>query len=158
MGEKICIDTVPDRSAELKLVVGNWWRERDARLLPGEAGGVTVFEILYEDGCRYFGYTDKGVLERLAELSSGLVDVRSDGFVSEHCRQLAYVVRSVETNLDRGEARKLQELLVAEAPDEGLRIDGTTVMSPDCWLKEGDDGVEVMSFSERAKTMSGGSN
>ena len=136
----------------------DWWLEGDAGLLPGEVGGVTVFEILYEDGCRYFGYTEMSVFKRLAELSDGLVDVRSNGFVSEHCRHMPYVVRCVASNLDRGGARELRELLVAEAPDGGLKIDGTTVTSPACRLQEGDDGVEVMSFEEWAKTMSGGFN
>ena len=156
MVETLAIDGVPDSLAEMNLAARDWWLGDDARLLPGEVGGVTVFEILYEDGCRYFGYTGKSVLERLAELSNGLVDVRSNGFVSEHCRQLAYVMRCVASNLDQGGARELRELLVAEAPDEDLRIDGTTVMSPACRLKEGDDGVEVMSFAEWAKTTSGG--
>ena len=131
-------------------VARDWWYDDGGRLLPGEAG-VTVFEILYQDGCRYFGFTGSSVFDRLVELSHGLVDVRSNGFVSEHCRQMSYVVRCVASDLDRGVARELRELLVAEAPDGGVRIDGTTVMSPVCWLKEDDDGVEVMSFAEWAK-------
>ena len=160
MGETFAIgyQGLPDQFVDAHLVARDWWLGDDARLLPGEAGGVTVFEILYQDGCRYFGFTGTSVFERLVELSNGLVDVRSNGFVSEHCRQMSYVVRCVDSNLDRGVARELRELLVAEAPDGGLRIDGTTVMSPACWLKEGDDGVEVMSFAEWAKTMSGGSD
>ena len=138
--------------------VAQWWQESDGSLLPGEAGGVTVFEILYEDGCRYFGYTGKSVFERLVELSNGLVDVRSNGFVSEHCRQMSYVVRCVASNLDRGTGRELRELLVSDAPDGVSRVDGTTAMSPKCWLKEGDDDVEVLTFAEWAKTMSGGFN
>ena len=141
---------------EPELLATLWWQESDTRLLPGEAGGLTVFEILYEDGCRYFGYTGKSVFERLTELSNGILDVRSNAFVVDHCRQVTYVVRSVASNFDRDGARELRELLVAEAPDGSLRIDGTTVMSPACWLKEGDDRVEVMSFAEWAKTMSGG--
>ena len=142
---------------DISSCVAQWWQESDGPL-PGEAGGVTVFEILYEDGCRYFGYTGKSVFERLVELSNGLVDVRSNGFVSEHCRQMSYVVRCVASNLDRGTGRELRELLVAEAPDGVSRVDGTTAMSPKCWLKEGDDDVEVMTFAEWAKTMSGGFN
>ena len=133
-------------------VARDWWYHDGGRLLPGEVDGVTVFEILYQDECRYFGFTGSSVFERLVELSRGLVDVRANGFVSAHCRQMSYVVRCVASNLDRGTGRELRELLVAEAPDGGVRIDGTTVMSPVCWLKEGDDDVEVMSFAEWAKT------
>ena len=142
----------------MNLVARDWW-SNDARLLPGEAArGVTVFEILYEDGCRHFGFTGKRVVERLGELSSGVLDVRSNGFVIDHCRQLAYVVRCVASDLDRDAARELRELLVVEAPEDALRVYGTTVISPDCWVKKGDDGVEVMSFAEWAKTTSGGSD
>ena len=155
MGEKSKVDRLLDRSADLGLLASDWWQENDGRLLPGEAGeagGVTVFEILYQDGCRHFGFTGMRVFERLVELSNGLVDVRSNGFVSEHCRQLSYVVRCVASNLDRDVARELRELLVAEAPDGASRIDGTTVISPACSLKEGDDDVVVMTFAEWAKT------
>ena len=155
MGDKSKIDGVLDRSADLGLLASDWWQENDGRLLPGEAGGVTVFEILYQDGCRHFGFTGTNVFDRLVELSNGLVDGRSNGFVSEH-RQLSYVVRCVATNLDRGTGRELRELLVSEAPDGALRIDGTTVISPACSLKEGDDDVVVMTFAEWAKTTSGG--
>ena len=148
-------EVVLDRSVDAAMVAGHWWQESDGPLSPGE-GGITVFEIVFQDECRFFGFTGKSVFERLVELSNGLVDVRSNSFVSEHCRQMSYVVRCVASNLDRGGARELRELLVAEAPDGGLRIDGTTVMSAVCWLKEGEDDVEVMSFAEWAKTTSGG--
>ena len=147
MGEKSKVDRLLDRSADLGLLASDWWQENDGRLLPGEAGeagGVTVFEILYQDGCRHFGFTGMRVFD-------WLVDVRSNGFVSEH-QQLSYVVRCVASNLDRDVARELRELLVAEAPDGASRIDGTTVISPACSLKEGDDDVVVMTFAEWAKT------
>ena len=158
MKEKPDITELLPSPADQIRVARDWWYHDGGRLLPGEAGeaGVTVFEILYQDECRYFGFTGSGVFDRLVELSSGLVDVRSNGFVSAHCRQMSYVVRCVSSDLDRSVARELRELLVAEAPDGGVRIDGTTVMSPVCWLKEDDDGVEVMTFAEWAKTTSGG--
>ena len=150
MGETF-VKSLTDQFVDVHLVARDWWRESNGALLPSEAGGVTVFEILYQDGCRYFGFTGTSVFERLGELSNGLVDVRSNGFVSEHCRQMSYFVRCVASNLERSAGRELRELLVSEAPDGVSRIDGTTVMSPACWLKEDDDGVEVMSFAEWAK-------
>ena len=141
-----------DSSADMNLVAKDWWRDSGGALVPGEDDGVTVFEILFQDECRYFGFTGTSVFERLVELSNGLVDVRSNSFVGEHCRGMSYVVRCVASNLDRGTGRELRELLVSEAPDGVLRIDGTTAMSPKCWLKEGDDDVEVMTFAEWAKT------
>ena len=156
MDKELKKEGVPGPSVDASMTARHWWQESDGPLLPGEIDGVTVFEILFQDECRYFGFTGTSVFERLVELSNGLVDVRSNSFVSEHCRQMSYVVRCVASNLDRGGARELRELLVAEAPDGGLRIDGTTVMSAVCWLKEGEDDVEVMSFAEWAKTTSGG--
>ena len=49
-----------------------------ARCCLAKLTGVTVFEILYQDGCRYFGFTGTSVFKRLVELSNGLVDVRWD--------------------------------------------------------------------------------
>ena len=147
-----------DSPADMNQIATDWWRDSGGALVPGEDDGVTVFEILFQDECRYFGFTGTSVFERLVELSNGLVDVRSNGFVSEHCRQMSYVVRCVASNLDRGTGRELRELLVSEAPDGVSRADGTTAMAPKCWLKEGDDDVEVLTFAEWAKTMSGGFN
>ena len=90
------------------------------------------------------------------ELSNGLVDVRSNPFVSEHSRQMSYEVRCVASDLDRGAARELHELLVAEAPDTYFRRDGTTVMAASCWMRQDANGVEVMSFAEWAKKTSEG--
>ena len=59
MAKKSGIAGVPDAF----MTARDWWLEGDARLLPGEVGGVTVFEILYEDGCRYFGYTEMSVFD-----------------------------------------------------------------------------------------------
>jgi hypothetical protein len=148
------VDTA-DCSAELNQIATDWWRDSGGALVPGEDDGVTVFEILFQDECRYFGFTGTSVFERLVELSNGLVDVRSN-FVGEHCRQLSYVVRCVASSLDRGTGRELRELLVARALDGVSRIDGTTAMSPKCQLKAGDDDVEVFTFAEWAKMTSGG--
>ena len=152
MKEKPDITELLPSPADQIRVARDWWYHDGGRLLPGEVDGVTVFEILYQDECRYFGFTGSSVFERLVELSHGLVYVRSNGFVSEHCRQMSYVVRCVSSDLDRGVARELRELLVAEAPDGVSRIDGTTVISSACWLKEGGDDVEVMTFAEWVKT------
>ena len=58
MGEVQVIGMKPDPSE----IARHWWQESDGLLLPGETGRVTVFEILFQDGCRYFGFTgDEGV-------------------------------------------------------------------------------------------------
>ena len=61
MGEKLKIDGVLDGSADLSLFASDWWRDDDARLLPGEEGRRTVYQIEVRDGCQYFGYTRGGV-------------------------------------------------------------------------------------------------
>ena len=57
MGEKFTIDGVLDGSADLSLFASDWWRDDDARLLLGEEGRRTVYQIEVRDGCQYFGYT-----------------------------------------------------------------------------------------------------
>ena len=48
----------------------DWWRNVDARLLPGEEGRTTVFVVDFHDGCQFFGYTRKSVVARVASLMS----------------------------------------------------------------------------------------
>ena len=50
MGEKLAIDGVLDGSADLSLFASDWWRD-DARLLLGEEGRRTVYQIEVRDGC-----------------------------------------------------------------------------------------------------------
>ena len=58
MNQKSEIDGVPDPSVDAYMTAGHWWRDDDAWLLPGEQGGVTVFEIRFWDGCRHLAHTD----------------------------------------------------------------------------------------------------
>ena len=152
----ICMDkeiTSNERSAEIHQLVTDWWQESGYPLLPGEGDGVTLFEVRFQDGCRYFGLTEIGVFERLVELSRGLVDIRSSLFVSGHCRHMCYVVRCLASGLDRGVATNLREEVVAEAPDGYSPVDGATVVSAGCWLNGGSDPTVVMSFAEWAKSV-----
>ena len=61
MGEELKIDGGLDGSADLSLFASDWWRDDDARLLPGEESRRTVYQIEVRDGCQYFGYTRGGV-------------------------------------------------------------------------------------------------
>ena len=45
MGEKLKIDGGLDGSADLSLFASDWWRDDDARLLPGEESRRTVYQI-----------------------------------------------------------------------------------------------------------------
>ena len=51
---------VPGPSVDACMTAGHWWGEEAVRMLPGEKGGVTVFELRFWDGCRVFGHTDSG--------------------------------------------------------------------------------------------------
>ena len=61
MGDSFGINGVPYRFASIYLVARDRWRDDDARLLPGEEGRRTVYQIEVRDGCQYFGYTRGGV-------------------------------------------------------------------------------------------------
>ena len=61
MGDSFGINGVPYRFAFIYLVARDRWRDDDARLLPGEEGRTTVYQIEVRDGCQYFGYTRGGV-------------------------------------------------------------------------------------------------
>ena len=152
MVETIGIDGVSDRSVEMDVVARDWWRDDDARLLPGEEGGATTFMVEFEDGCRYCGYTGGSVFERLRQLMGGSCDRGSNDFVREHGQQMVYVVWCVASNLDRSRARELRNQLASQAPGDLFVVDGTTLTASDCWLKEGAPEVEVMTFAEWANS------
>lgn len=145
MGEVQVIGMKPDPSE----IARQWWLESDGRRVPGQSDGVTVFEIIFQDECRYFGFTGASVFEQV-------VDVRANPFISEHCQQMAYVVRCVRSGLDRRGGRELRDQLVAQAPEGSFRIDGTTVTTADCCVHREANDVEVMSFAEWVKTNDGG--
>ena len=137
---------------DMNLMATEWWREDRKRLLPGEAGGATVFVVEFQDGCCYFGYTGRSVVARLGELLGGSYDWGSDDFMTRHSKEMPYVVRCVASNLDRYQARSLRNLLVSMAPRDDYEGKSTAAVSSRCWLREGDsDGagdVEVMTFAE----------
>ena len=63
--EQAEIEGAFDRSIDAAMVAGHWWQESNGVLLPGENGHITVFEILFQDECRYFGFTGTTVFRRL---------------------------------------------------------------------------------------------
>ena len=143
---------MPAWLAEQIKVARDWWRNVDARLLPGEEGRTTVFVVDFHDGCQYFGYTRKSVVARVASLMSESGDWGSNAFVRDHGGSVPYVVRCIASNLDQRQGRHLRDLLVAQAPGDVYVACGTTLTTSDCWLNEGGTEAEVMSFSEWIKT------
>ena len=144
---------VPAGLAEQIKFARDWWHDDPVCLLPGEEGGHTVFVIEFYDGCKYFGYTRKSVVARVASLMSESGGWGSNAFVREHGGSVPYVVRCVASNLDQRQGRQLRDLLVARAPGDVYVAYGTTAITSDCWLSEGDtEEAEVMSFSEWIKT------
>ena len=131
-------------------VARDWWRDDDARVLPGEESGTTVVE--FQDGCQFFGYTHRNVFVRLGELMGGPLDRGSNDFVREHGRAMAYVVQCVRSSLDRSSARQLRDQLVSQAPGDVYVSDGATATTSHCGLREGETEAEVLSFSEWIKT------
>ena len=104
MGDSFGIEGVPDGFAEMYLVARDWWRDDDARLLPGEESWTTVFVVDFRDGCRYFGYTGESLVGRVASLMSDLGGFGSNPFILQHVARVPYVVRCVESGLDKRQA------------------------------------------------------
>ena len=96
----------------------DWWHDDPVCLLPGEEGGHTVFVIEFYDGCKYFGYTRKSVVARVASLMSESGGWGSNAFVREHGGSVPCVVRCVASNMDQRQGRQLRDLLVARAPGD----------------------------------------
>ena len=145
---KIEIDGFTDQSVDAHLVAGDWWRDDGTRLLPGEEGGATVFEIEFFDGCRFFSYTVGEVSGRLAELMAGPLARGSNDFVREHGQRMAYLVRCVASGLELSCACQLLDQLVSHAPRDSYLVADTAVTTPDCWLGQAEPEPEVLLFSE----------
>ena len=146
------IDGGPGRMVEMNLVAKEWWSGADTRLLPGEEGGVTVFAILFWDGCQYLRLTDSDVFERVDDLVASHLYERQSSFVAEHCGRMGAVVRVVASGLDVVAAAELRDELVAQAPDEMRRVNSDLLEAPDCFLAEVAAEPVRMTFAEWAKT------
>ena len=152
MKEKPDITELLPSPADQIGVARDWWQDDDARVLPGEESGTTVFVVEFQDGCQFFGYTHRSVFVRLGELMGGPLDRGSEGFVREHGQRMAYLVYCVTSGMERSCARQLRDELVSQAPVGVYWADGATVTTSHCGLREGETEAEVLSFSEWIKT------
>ena len=118
MNELPELTQVPAWLAEQIKFARDWWHDDPVCLLPGEESGHTVFVIEFYDGCKYFGYTRKSVVARVASLMSESGGWGSNAFVREHGGSVPYVVRCVASNMDQRQGRQLRDLLVARAPGD----------------------------------------
>ena len=104
--------------------VTEWWEHAEGRrLLPGEAGGTTVYAV----------------------------EVWRNRFVAAHVVEMAYIVRCVDSDLTVDEAVELVTRLVVAAP-VGMELRGEGELEhPECFL--GSNALEpiTMSFGEWVK-------
>ena len=120
---------LPDRPVKHIQFAKDWWHDDEARLLPGEEHGHTVFVIDYYDGCKYFGYTKEQVFYRAVSLTTQYGGWGTNPFVEQHAQRVPYVIRCIKSNLDDHEARELRDLLVAQAPQNVQHGRGKTIPS-----------------------------
>ena len=144
-------EPLPTSSEKLVHLARDWWRGEDARLLPGEAGGRTVFVVDFWDGCRYFGYTRGSVFGRLATLLSRPGGFGFNAFVLAHAAQVPYLVRCVASGMDERQARQLRQLMVSQAPVEMAGFNGTSVRAAECCLATDAQVGGGLTFSEAAE-------
>ena len=142
------IDGASDRLEEMNLAARDWWSCADRRLLPGEAGGVTVFVIEFADGCRFFGYTGLQVFDRVSALVMKRGVSTANEFVSDHAVRVPYVVRCVASGLDRSDARELRTILVLLRPSRSAGAGRSVVESASCWLADDEVLGDSLPFSE----------
>ena len=143
---------VPGPSSGALMTARHWWREDVVRMLPGEKGGSTVFEISFWDGCRYVGHTDSTVFECVDDLVASPLDERRSAFVAEHCARMGSVVRCIASDLDGVAAAELRDELVLGAPDVMRRVDEASLEARECFLAEVAAEPLRMSFAEWVKT------
>ena len=113
-----------------------WWSADRFRLLPGEHDDHTVFAIDFYDRCKYFGYTKELVFYRAASLAAHIDSWAPNAFVMEHAARVPYTIRCISSGLNDLQARRLRNMLVAQAPQNLLTPRGSIVQTPNCWLHE----------------------
>ena len=133
MTQRNDLSKLPDDLKERVQFARDSWDDDETRRLPGEERLNTVFVIEYYDGCKYFGYTKDHVAYRVAILSAYIGGWGPTLFVEQHARNVAYVVRCIESNLNDQDAKELRDIMVAQAPEEFHHSSGTTVQPRNCW-------------------------
>ena len=113
----------------------DWWSADRFRVLPGEQDDHTVFVIDFYDQCKFFGYTKECVFHRAASLAAR-IGWGPNAFVMEHAQRVPYTIRCIKSGLNDLQARRLRNMLVAQAPQNLLTPRGSIVQTPTCWLHE----------------------
>ena len=113
-----------------------WWRDDRFRLLPGEEDEHTVYVIDFYDRCKYFGYTKEPVFYRAASLAAHVDSWAPNAFVMEHTGRVPYAILCIKSGLNDLQAKRLRNMLVAQAPQNLLTRRGSIVQTPNCWLSE----------------------
>ena len=124
----------PDHIAEIIQFTLDWWKEDTSRLLPGEQDHNTVYLIDFYDRCRYFGFTKEPVFYRAASLAANIASWGTNIFVEEHAARVPYAIRCIKSGLNDLQARRLRDMLVAQAPENVLSGRGSVVQTSNCWL------------------------
>ena len=114
----------------------DWWNHDRFRLLPGEEDAHTVFVIDFYDRCKYFGYTKESVFYRAASLATNIDSWAPNAFVMEHAQRVPYTIRCIKSGLNDLQAKRLRNILVAQAPQNLLNPRGCVVQTANCWLSE----------------------
>ena len=117
----------------------DWWNHDRFRLLPGEEDAHTVFVIDFYDRCKYFGYTKESVFYRAASLATNIDSWAPNAFVMEHAQRVPYTIRCIKSGLNDLQAKRLRNMLVAQAPQNLLTPRGCVVQTANCWLSEPED-------------------
>ena len=137
----------PGPPLELAGFAREWWLGAATGLLPGEAGGVSVFVIDFADGCRFFGYTGSRVFDRVCALAMRRGAYKTNFFVSGHAVEVPYMVRCVASGLGRSDARQLRDFLVMLGPSRSAGAGRSVVESDFCWLADDEAARESLPFS-----------
>ena len=123
-----------------------------SRLLPGEEGGSTVFEIQFWDGCCISYTAALTVLERVDELVASSFAERQSTFDVEHCARMGSVVRVVASSLEMVVAAELRNELVRIAPEGMRKVDEASPERPECVPAEVPAEPVSTTFGEWVKT------
>ena len=120
----------PDHIADLIQSSQDWWQGGAYRLLPGEEDDNTVYLLDFYDRCRYFDFTKAPVFHRAASLATTITRWSTNVLVEEQSARVPYAIRCIKSGINYLQARRLRDMLVAQAPENILPGRGSVRADP----------------------------
>ncbi len=88
--------------------------------IAGETGAWSVYRVVFDDGCDYFGYTNNVIAWKVDELCDPAHRSAVPRLVLHH-REMEMTIECLASGLDRGDAQRVRNRMLERTQDESSR-------------------------------------